>query len=69
MAALTTLASALASALSKTATKFWLKAGGGLVKTYPPEAPLVLDVANKALEVITEGAGNIGVEITGYLAI
>ncbi|KKN32993.1 hypothetical protein LCGC14_0808190 [marine sediment metagenome] len=49
--------------------KFWLKAGGGLVKTYPPEAPLVLDVANKALEVITEGAGNIGVEVTGYLAV
>ncbi len=49
--------------------KFWLKAGGGLVKTYPPEAPLVLDVANKALEVITEGAGDIGVEITGYLAV
>lgn len=48
--------------------KFWLKAGGGLTKTYPPEAPLVLNVANKDLEVITEGAGNIGVEVTGYLA-
>ena len=49
--------------------KFWLKAGGGLTKTYPPEAPLVLDTANVDLEVITEGAGNIGVEITGYLAV
>ena len=49
--------------------KFWLKAGGGLTKTYPPEAPLVLDTANVDLEVITEGAGNIGVEVTGYLAV
>ena len=49
--------------------KHWFKAGGGKTITYPPEAPLVLDVVNKALEVITEGAGNIGVEITGYLAV
>ncbi len=49
--------------------KFWLKAGGGLTKTYPPEAPLVLDTVNVDLEVITEGAGNIGVEVTGYLAV
>jgi hypothetical protein len=49
--------------------KHWFKAGGGKTITYPPEAPLVLDVVNKDLEVITEGAGNIGVEITGYLAV
>ena len=49
--------------------KHWFKAGGGKTITYPPEAPLVLNVVNKALEVITEGAGNIGVEITGYLAV
>jgi len=49
--------------------KFWLKAGGGLTKTYPPEAPLVLDTVNVDLEVITEGAGDIGVEVTGYLAV
>lgn len=49
--------------------KHWFKAGGGKTITYPPEAPLVLNVANKALEVITEGAGNIGVEVTGYLAV
>ncbi len=48
--------------------KHWFKAGGGKTITYPPEAPLILDTANKDLEVITEGAGNIGVEITGYLA-
>ena len=49
--------------------KHWFKAGGGKTITYPPEAPLVLNVVNKDLEVITEGAGNIGVEITGYLAV
>jgi hypothetical protein len=49
--------------------KYWFKAGGGTTKNYPPEAPLVLNVVNKDLEVITEGAGNIGVEITGYLAV
>ncbi len=49
--------------------KHWFKAGGGKTITYPPEAPLVLDVVNKDLEVITEGAGNIGVEVTGYLAV
>jgi len=49
--------------------KHWFKAGGGKTITYPPEAPLVLNVVNKDLEVITEGAGNIGVEVTGYLAV
>ena len=49
--------------------KHWFKAGGGKTITYPPEAPLVLNVVNKALEVITEGAGDVGVEITGYLAV
>ena len=49
--------------------KHWFKAGGGKTITYPPESPLILNVANKDLEVITEGAGNIGVEVTGYLAV
>lgn len=48
--------------------KLWLKAGGGMALTWPPEAPLVLDVANKALEVIAEAAGDISVTVTGYLA-
>lgn len=48
--------------------KFWLKAGGGVAITLPPGAPLILNVANKALEVIAEAAGDISVTITGYLA-
>jgi len=48
--------------------KFWLKAGGGVAITLPPGAPLVLNVANKALEVIAEAAGDISVTVTGYLA-
>lgn len=48
--------------------KMWFKAGGGTMATWPPQAPLVLDVANKDLEVIVEAAGNISVTITGYLA-
>jgi hypothetical protein len=48
--------------------KFYLKAGGGVAITLPDKAPIVLGV-DKDLEVITEGAGNIGVEITGYLAV
>lgn len=45
--------------------KFWLKAGGGVAITLPDKAPLVLGV-DSDLEVITEGAGNISVSVTGY---
>lgn len=45
--------------------KFWLKAGGGVAITLPDKAPIVLGV-DKDLEVITEGAGNISVSVTGY---
>ena len=48
--------------------KYWLKAGGGVSHTCDKGVPLVLNVANKDLEVITEAAGNIGVAINGYLA-
>ena len=48
--------------------KFWLKAGGGVAKTLPPNAPLILNTVNKALEVIAEVAGNVSVTVTGYLA-
>lgn len=48
--------------------KMWFKAGGGVAISLPPNTPLVLDVANKALEVITEGAGNISVSMTYYPA-
>lgn len=48
--------------------KFWLKAGGGVAISLPTNTPLVLDVADKALEVITEGAGNISVSVTYYPA-
>jgi len=47
--------------------KFWLKAGGGVSWTAGPGAPLVLNVANKALEVIAEAAGNVSVTVMGYL--
>ena len=45
--------------------KFWLKAGGGVAITLPKNAPIVLGV-DSDLEVITEGAGNVSVSITGY---
>ena len=45
--------------------KFWLKAGGGVAITLPDKAPIVLGV-DSDLEVITEGAGNISVSVTGY---
>jgi hypothetical protein len=45
--------------------KFWLKAGGGVAITLPLNAPIVLGV-DKNLEVITEGAGNVSVSVTGY---
>lgn len=48
--------------------KFWLKAGGGVSWTAGPGCPLVLNVANKALEVIAEAAGDVSVTVTGYLA-
>lgn len=48
--------------------KFWLKAGGGVSWTAGPGVPLVLDTANKALEVIAEAAGNVSVTVMGYLA-
>jgi len=48
--------------------KMWLKAGGGVSWTAPPNTPLVLDVANKALEVIAEAAGNVSVTGTFYPA-
>jgi hypothetical protein len=48
--------------------KMWLKAGGGMALTWPPEAPLVLNTVNKALEVIAEAAGDVSVTVTGYLA-
>ena len=45
--------------------KFWLKAGGGVAITLPDKAPIVLGV-DSDLEVITEGAGNVSVSVTGY---
>lgn len=45
--------------------KFWLKAGGGVAITLPDKAPLILGT-DSDLEVITEGAGNISVSVTGY---
>jgi len=45
--------------------KFWLKAGGGVAITLPDKAPLILGV-DSDLEVITEGAGNVSVSVTGY---
>jgi len=45
--------------------QFWLKAGGGVAITLPDKTPLVLGV-DSDLEVITEGAGNISVSVTGY---
>jgi len=50
---------------SEVTGKFWLKAGGGVAVTLPDKAPIVLG-ADKDLEVITEGAGNISVSVTGY---
>lgn len=47
--------------------KFWLKAGGGVSWTAGPGAPLVLDVADKDLEIIVEAAGDISATVTGYL--
>ncbi|MCP4537775.1 MAG: hypothetical protein GY832_11580 [Chloroflexi bacterium] len=49
--------------------KMWLKAGGGMALTFPDSSPLVLDTVNKDLEVIAEGAGNVSVTVTGYLAV
>ena len=48
--------------------KFWLKAGGGVSHTCQPGSPLVLNTANKALEVIAEAAGDVSVTVFGYLA-
>jgi hypothetical protein len=48
--------------------KMWLKAGGGVSHTFPEDTPLVLDVANKALEVIAEAVGNVSVTLTYYPA-
>ena len=45
--------------------KFWLRAGGGVAITLPDKAPIVLGV-DSDLEVITEGAGNVSVSVTGY---
>ena len=48
--------------------KFWLKAGGGVSHQFPDNTPLVLNVVNKALEIIAENAGDISCTVTGYLA-
>jgi len=42
-------------------------AKGGYVITFPPEAPLVVNTANKALQVQTSGAGNVSATAGGYL--
>jgi len=47
---------------------FYPAARGGVARTYPDSAPLVLNTANKALKVTASAAGNISVGITGYLA-
>jgi|GEM_PF-5616694 len=47
--------------------KFWLKAGGGVSWTAGPGAPLVVDTADKDLEIIVEAAGNVSCTVWGYL--
>ena len=46
----------------------YFAANGGAHLTWPPEAPLVVNT-NADFDVITSGAGNISVTITGYLAV
>jgi hypothetical protein len=47
--------------------KFWLKAGGGVSWTAGPGAPLIVDTADKDLEIIVEAAGNVSCTVWGYL--
>lgn len=46
----------------------YFAANGGAHLTWPAEAPLVVNT-NEDFDVITSGAGNISVTITGYLAV
>jgi len=45
----------------------YLAARGGAVLRFPPEAPLCLETADKALQFQGSAAGNISVTATGYL--
>jgi len=48
--------------------QMYFAANGGAHLTWPREAPLVVNT-NEDFDVITSGAGNISVTITGYLAV
>lgn len=48
-------------------SKFALAARGGVVMNFTNENPLVLDTANKALEVKSDAAGFTGVTVGGYI--
>jgi hypothetical protein len=47
--------------------KIYLAANGGTALTFSPSAPLVLDVANKDLEVWAQNAGDLSVTLVGYV--